>query len=542
MAASNAVTAATFDVDAVKAFQMTGQDVPWLLNHWATNKPDHPFLIWEPRDGNDRTWTYREFLDEAKSIAAGLADRGVVLGDKVLIHTDNCPEMVLSWFACALLGAVGVTTNTKSAGPEIEYFADHTRCVAAITQPQYVELVAANAPNVKWIAVTVDDSGEPAAEAEATTVGAERIPFADLHGDGAAFPDRPAEPMLPVGIMFTSGTTSRPKAVVHTHANVIWSSRVGPDNIKIGPDDRYMIYLPYFHVNAQSWSTWSALGVGASIVLTPKFSVSNFWNVVTKHDVTHFSFMPFVVKAVMGNPIPPNKLKVGAFGLISPQLEQLMGGIRLTSSWGMTETVIHATRNQFDQFYPQGTMGRPTPGYEMLVVDTENDRICEPGENGELYVRGVRGIQLFLEYYDNEEANAKAFTPDGWFKTGDRVIMSPDGFFFFQDRDKDALKVGGENVSAKEVEDACRQVAGVQDVAIVGQEHDFLGQVAVAFVVKAPNAPDDLADQLVAHCKTRLAEFKCPKAVYFVDDFPRATLDKIAKNKLRELADSYVKQ
>jgi crotonobetaine/carnitine-CoA ligase len=536
------VTAATFDAAAVDAFQMTGQDVPWLLNHWAANKPDHPFLIWEPRDGTDRTWTYGAFVAEAKNIAAGLADRGVVKGDKVLVHTDNCPEMVLSWFACALLGAVAVTTNTKSAGPEVEYFAAHTRCVAAITQPQYVELVAANAGAVKWIAVTADDSGEAPEPAEPSGIGAERFPFAELTGNGAALPERPAEPMLPVGIMFTSGTTSRPKAVVHTHANVIWASRVGPDNIKIGPDDRYMIYLPYFHVNAQSWSTWSALGVGASIVLTPKFSVSKFWDVVTKHDVTHFSFMPFVVKAVMGKPIPPNKLKVGAFGLISPQLEQLMGGIKLTSSWGMTETVIHATRNQFDQFYPQGTMGRPTPGYQMIVVDPETGRMCEPGENGELYVRGVRGIQLFLEYFDNAEANAKAFTEDGWFKTGDRVIMSPDGFFFFQDRDKDALKVGGENVSAKEVEDACRQVGGITDVAIVGQEHDFLGQVAVAFVIPAPNAPEDLGEKIIAHCKTQLAEFKCPKAVYLVDEFPRATLDKVAKNKLRELADSYVKQ
>jgi len=240
--------------------------------------------------------------------------------------------------------------------------------------------------------------------------------------------------------------------------------------------------------------------------------------------------------------VPPNKLKVGVFGLISPQVEQMMGGIRITSNWGMTETVTHATRNQFDQVYPQGTMGRPTPGYQFLVVDTENgDRICGPGENGELFVRGTRGIQLFLEYFDNDEANAKAFTADGWFRTGDRVVQSEEGYFFFRDRDKDALKVGGENVSAKEVEDVCRMVPGVADVAVVGQDHDFLSMVAVAFIVKGANAPDDLAEQVMATCSARLADFKCPKAVYFVDDFPRATLDKIAKNKLREIADSYVK-
>jgi crotonobetaine/carnitine-CoA ligase len=225
------------------------------------------------------------------------------------------------------------------------------------------------------------------------------------------------------------------------------------------------------------------------------------------------------------------------FGLTMPPLEKMVG-FRLTSNWGMTETVIHATRNQLAQDYPAGTMGRPTPGYEFLVVNPETGEICAPGETGELWVRGRRGIQLFLEYFDNPEANRKAFTEGGWFKTGDLVALSEDGFFFFKDRDKDALKVGGENVSAKEVEDVCRSVPGIADVAIVGQKHDFLGQVAVAFVIPAPNAPADLGDQIMKACAARLAGFKCPKAVYLVDEFPRATLEKVAKNKLRELADA----
>ena len=107
--------ASSFTIDEVDAFQMAGQDVPWLLRHWATNKADHPFLIWEPRDVTTRTWTYSQFLADASNLAAGLADRRVVKGDKVLLHADNCPEQVISWFACALLGADGVTTDTRSA-------------------------------------------------------------------------------------------------------------------------------------------------------------------------------------------------------------------------------------------------------------------------------------------------------------------------------------------------------------------------------------------------------------------------------------------
>jgi crotonobetaine/carnitine-CoA ligase len=205
----------------------------------------------------------------------------------------------------------------------------------------------------------------------------------------------------------------------------------------------------------------------------------------------------------------------------------------------MTETVTHATRNQFDQFYPAGTMGRPTPGYEMIVVDTENNRICEPGENGELFVRGTRGIQLFLEYYDNDEANEKAFE-DGWFKTGDMVMRGADGSLFYRERDKDLLKVGGENVSAREVEDVVGTVAGVGGVQVVGKHHEFLDQVVVAFVIAAPGAPDhaELEATVIETCKGQLADFKVPRAVYLVDEFPTGTLDKVLKNKLREMADA----
>ena len=436
--------------------------------------------------------------------------RGVAKGDKVLIHSENCPGD----------GAVlvrlrprrrrrAVTTNTRSVGAELEYFAQHTRCVAAITQPQFATLVTENAPGLKWVAVTEDDSGAPAADGEAVEG---LVPFADLFGDAATLPERPAEPMLPAGIMFTSGTTSRPKAVVHTHANAVWASRNGPVNIDLRTDDVYLVYLPFFHVNAQSWSIWSTLGAGATVVLQPKYSASRFWEVVQRHGVTHISVIPFVFKGIADQPVPEHTIRVGVFGLTMPVIEGWLG-FKLTTSWGMTETVIHATRNDFHQHYPDGTMGRPSPGYEFLVVDNDTGEVCAPGEIGELWVRGTRGIQLFLEYFDNDEANAKSFTDDGWFKTGDNVTMSADGYLYFRDRDKDALKVGGENVSAREVEDVCRQVPGIADIAVVGQKHDFLDQVAVAFVVpgagraRRPAAADHRPLRLAAR---RLQDARAP--------------------------------
>lgn len=145
------------DATAVARFQMAGQDIPWMVERWARARPDHPFLVWEPREGGGRTWTYREFADDIARVAAGLAARGVGLGDKVLIHADNCPEAVLAWYACARVGAVAVTTNTRSVEAEIAYFASHAGCVAAVTQPQYAAIVASAAPELRWIAVTEDD-------------------------------------------------------------------------------------------------------------------------------------------------------------------------------------------------------------------------------------------------------------------------------------------------------------------------------------------------------------------------------------------------
>jgi crotonobetaine/carnitine-CoA ligase len=155
-------------------------------------------------------------------------------------------------------------------------------------------------------------------------------------------------------------------------------------------------------------------------------------------------------------------------------------------------------------------------------------------------LRGTRGIQLFLEYYDNADANEKSFTDDGWFKTGDMVRMGDGGAIFYTERDKDMLKVGGENVSSKEVEDLCRTVPGVGDVAVVGRSHPMLDVVPVAFIIKGANAPDDaeLEAAILELCQKNLSDFKVPRAAYFVDDFPRATLEKIAKNQLRDIADA----
>jgi carnitine-CoA ligase len=532
------VTQTTIDPVAVAAYQFTGQDIPWLVDHWAEHRADHTFLVWEPKGGHGRSWTYAEFAEATKQVAAGLAGRGVGVGDMVLIHAENCPEAVIAWYACARVGAVAVTTNTRSVAAEVRYFIEHTGCVGAVTQPKFAALVAEAGPDLGWIVVTDDNSGVPASDEEHDHG---REPFRSLEGDAADCPQRARDPLLPAGILFTSGTTSKPKAVVHTHANALWAAKVNPTNIDLQPDDVYLASLPFFHVNTQSWAIWSALGVGATVVLQPKFSASRFWPVIEQYGVTHISLIPFVITAALEQGVPEqHTVRVGVFGLIMPILDQMLG-MRVVAAYGMTELVTHCIHSNPYEQYPDLAMGKVSPGYEMLIVK-EDGTLADVGETGELWIRGIRGVSVCLEYHGNAEATEKFFTSDGWARTGDMVQLMEDGNVIYRDRDKDALKVGGENVSAREVED-CIRGAGVplKDVAVVAKQHPMLDMVPVAFVILADPSADGeaLGEQIIATCREQLADFKVPRAVYVVDEFPTAELGKISKKDLRELADTY---
>ena len=187
-------------------------------------------------------------------------------------------------------------------------------------------------------------------------------------------------------------------------------------------------------------------------------------------------------------------------------------------------------------------MGHVTPGYEFAVVDKDTGELCAEGETGELWLRGTRGIQLFLEYFDNDEANAKAFE-DGWFKTGDMVMLGEGGNLFYHERDKDLLKVGGENVSAREVEELVVAVPGVSpgrrsSASSTTSSSEVVGRVRDHGARRARRRRRRRR-RSSTRCRDKLADFKVPRAVYVVDEFPPGTLDKILKNKLREMADEH---
>ena len=538
------MAAPQFDVTfSSELYTFAGKDVPWLLKKWADATPDKEFLIWEPKDGNSKTWTYKDFWEETNKVACGLIAKGVKKGDKLLIHSENSPEMMIAWYASAIVGSCAVTTNTRCIGDELTYFAEHSDAVGCITQPKFIKALSDNAKTLEWFVVTDDNSGESAADDEKDH-GHDNWSVLFEHGDVA--PARDPEPMLPVGIQFTSGTTSRPKAVVHTHANALWGGMNGSQNTNVTSDSVYLCYLPCFHVNAQSWTFWTMAWAGGTVVLQPKFSSSKFWEVSVKYNCTHASMIPFCFKAIGAQEIPEHSYEVWLTGVKLHQVEDYWK-VKTFATWGMTETVIHATRSNLAMDCPELNIGMPSPGYEFAVINPETGKYCEVGENGDLYLRGTRGVQIFLEYYKNPDAMEKSFTEGGWFQTGDQIRLGEDGYLYFADRDNDVLKVGGENVSARQIEEAINTAAPMMfgEVAVVAQTHDMLDEIPVVFAIKGAycdKTEDELRTIVFDYCAANMADFKCPRKIYFVDEMPRATLEKVAKNKLREMADELLEQ
>jgi crotonobetaine/carnitine-CoA ligase len=512
-----------------KLDMQVGRDVPWLLKSQAERYRDKAWLIWEPFTGEGRTWTYGEFRRDVLAFAGSLQERGIRIGDRVMIHLDNSPEFMISWFACAEIGAVAVSTNTRSVARDMAYFADHAEVVAAITSPGFAALVHEAAPQISLLVITDNDSGEPGQIPE----GIDYESFSTLVAGHTLPQERPTEPMADLGIQFTSGTTSRPKAVLWTHANVMWGAEMSAAHMRLRAPDITLVILPLFHTNAQTYSMMPTLWTGGTMVLQPRFSASRFWEVSLRHQVTWCSMIGFCVKALLAGELPAShSYRFWAPAARLPEVEELLG-LQTFGWWGMTETVTQGIVSSYEFPGPRMSIGRAAPGYEISIRHPDG-RPVTPGETGELFIRGTRGVTMFKEYFGNEEATAAAFDDDGWFSTGDSIITDTEGNLFFGDRLKDMLKVGAENVAASEIETVIMATGLAFECAVVGKPHQMLDEVPVAFVIPAAGATGDVAARIIDACAADLADFKVPREVFLVDELPRSTLEKIAKNELRK--------
>ena len=510
------MTSTSTDLRLPDIHPFTGMSVWSLLVGRAAQHPDALLMTWEPFDAQRQSWTYAQFVRECEAVGAGLQARGIAPGDRIVIHLENRPEFLVTWFACAAIGAVAVTTNSRSSEDELTYFIGNCGARAAVTQPDFAPLVRAAGPELDWVAV-IRSGGEDGFDAL-------RAAPEDLRA-------AESDPAAPLSIQYTSGTTSRPKGVLWTHANGLWGARVNALHEDLRDTDVHLVYMPLFHTNAMAYSVLASIWVGARFVLLPKWSSSRFWEISLRNGCTWASLMGLSTRAILASDVPEEHSyrRFGAGADLQPLTEKT--GVPMVTWWGMTETMTHPIVSDGRGSAHAGTMGRCAPEYEIAV----RDPLGVPsgaGEVGELSVRGVRGLSLFAEYWNNPEATASAFDDEGWFSTGDLVRLNDDGTLTFIDRAKDMLKVGAENVAASEIERVVQTVTGPREIAVVGAPHEALDEVPVVFVVDE-EAPEGLADDILAACSAQLADFKVPRQVLFVTHLPRSTISKVNKVELR---------
>lgn len=506
-----------------------GRNLRWLLERRAEASGDREALVWRDFAGGNERWTYRTLLDAVDRVAGGLAGRGIGSGDRVALCLGNCPEFIFAWFALASLGAVTVAINNRSTEAEIAAFlrrVDARLVIADLPLRERVEAAAASL----HIATLVVERGEGSGGGAPADRSFSRLRAAD---PPASWPRVPCE--AAAMIQFTSGTSSEPKGVIWTQGNLLWAGKVSAAHEHLVADDRHLVMLPLFHANAQSYSVLAALWVGAAVILLPRFSTSRFWPLSMEERATWCSITGFGIKALLGQPVPAgHTYRCFGSGAVNGAWRRHVG-VPNMAWWGMTETVTHGIVSDPVLPCPDGTMGYPAPEYELRIVgDGDGEPIAGFGD-GLLEVSGVRGRSMALGYLDDAEATAAAWRADGWFRTGDRVRRNLDGTLSFVDREKDVIRVGGENVAAQEVERVIARVPAVGEVAVVALPHDMLQEVPAAFVV-AGYATDTLLADIRRACDEALADFKRPRAVFVVDALPKGLLDKVLKKDLRRRA------
>jgi crotonobetaine/carnitine-CoA ligase len=493
--------------------------------------PDKTFVVFEDAAGGVLRYTYATFDERVNRTANLLRSLGVGRGDKFNVHLPNCPEFLFWWFAGAKLGAVMVPTNVAEPADAMEYLLDFSESRVAVTQPEYLGAIAEareRCAGLHHVVLCRTDKAQPDTLVYDALVASE----------SAALPDFGVTPADECGMCFTSGTTSRPKGCLITHANYVYAGESVSKSLRLTPDDRHMVVLPLFHVHAQYYQTMTALIAGASLALMERFSASRYFDQVIRHEATVGGLFAAPIRMILAQPRRAehrqNRLRLVQFAMsvTETQLEDWHDrfGAPLVQMYGMTETIGQPTINPLDAPRKNMSIGTVALGYECTVVD-DRGRELPPGVEGHLIVRGEPGVTLMKGYYKNPEATADTIR-QGWLWTGDVVRMDEDGYFWFVDRAKDLIKRAGENVAAGEVEAVLKLHPAVFDAAVVGIPDTMRDEAVLAYVVLR-DGHRALAEDLVAFCESRLAKFKIPEVIEFRDELPRTPVGKIQKHVLR---------
>jgi crotonobetaine/carnitine-CoA ligase len=497
--------------------------------HSVRRAPDAPFLVFEGPDGRTSSWTYGEFDLVVGRAARFLQSHTVEPGTSVHLALTNSPAFVALWLAATRLRAWIVPSDPMGAAPELAGHIDRTRPAVGFCSITRAAVYRAAVSNVSGAAdrmhiVEVDESD--------CDLG--------LFGDQLLNDWPVAEPHDLAAVMFTSGTTGRPKGVEVTQANYAFAGATMASAAGLTATSRQLVVLPLFHANAQYYSIASAIWEAASVALMHSFSASAFLSQAARHEATHASLFAAPIRMILSrgaSPVAGVRLQHCwyAMNISDDQYETLSGllGCAPRQLYGMTETIPAVLTDSPDDTVPS-SMGFVTEGCKVRVQRPDGAE-TDPNEVGEIAVGGTPGITLFAGYLDDAQTTLASFQ-GGWFLTGDRARRDAHGRFFFDGRRADVLKVAGENVSTVEVEQVLAAHPAVLEAAVIGRPDPIRDEVPVGFVVAVDAAHPPTVQQLHDWCAQHLTKSKRPRDITLVDELPRTSVGKIRKFLLRDPA------
>lgn len=512
------------------------------------------FLTFQNRVGDVFEYTYAAFDEDVNRIANVFLDLGIEKGDHVALHLHSSPEFLMCLFGLAKIGAVAVPINEQYLADEAEYILENSDAICVVVEPlfyeTYQELLARGHYFPKGVVVARAGTESPKSNIDFSSIytplgtveeGQQGIyDFWMMRCEQSAILRDSCELASddPVQIIYTSGTTSRPKGVVLTHANMVFSGLYGDWEVSLRGSDRVLTSMPACHSNFQLAALMPVITAGASLIIVEKYSATRFMKQIRHYKATVIQCVAMMLRTLLLQPVDPEEKNhcvrevlyfIPITDAEKEEFEQRFN-MRIMNTYGSTESIGWAITDPPVGARNWPSVGRAGLGYKARICDMEDNEL-PPGEVGEIQIKGERGRSVMLEYYNNPEATENTFSGDGWLKTGDQGYQDDNGWFYFVDRKVNMVKRSGENISTTELEEILEQHPAIAEAAVIGVPDPIRDQAIKAFVRFAPGESMTLAE-VEQYCKDHMASFKVPTFYEVVEDFPRTCSMKIEKKLL----------